>query len=83
MDVPKGWKLVPIEPTLAMECAYRMALKEYIDRLPEEQRKMARKAGRGASYKGMRVNNEQLKIKLRWRAMLGAAPELNVEGGDK
>ena len=78
MDIPKGWKLVPVEPTMAMECAYRAALKDYIERLPPEQRKMARKSGRG-KYGGMRVNDETVKIKIRWRAMLNAAPTYEEE----
>jgi hypothetical protein len=78
-SVPRGWKLVPMEPTMEMECAYRQALNDYLDRLPPEQRPMARKVGRGGRYKGMRVENPALKLKLRWRAMVSAAPTPSIE----
>lgn len=76
MRTPVGWKLVPLQPTLAMEVAYRQALNEYLERIPPEQQKMARRGAKpGAKYKGMRVDNPKLKLKLRWQAMVNAAPE--------
>lgn len=59
------WQCVPTEPTLAMRAAYKLALKEYILSLPPEMRKSRRR--------GVRVC-EEIKITLRWRAMLSAAP---------
>lgn len=65
-DIPEGWKLVPIEPTIAMSAAYKIALKEYIERSPGQYRSK-RKRG------GTRVP-EYIKIQIRWRAMVKAAP---------
>jgi hypothetical protein len=65
--VPDGWKLVPIEPTLAMGAAYKLALKEYIERHGPDLYRSKRKRG------GRRVP-EDIKIRIRWRAMVQAAP---------
>lgn len=66
MKVPAGWKLIPIEPTLAMRAAYSQAMRDYIQNLPAEER---------AKFKGKRYPlREPLKMDLRWRAMLNAAP---------
>ena len=75
MTIPSGWKLVPVEPTMAMEVAYRGALKEYIDRMPLTARD-ARNLGKKGGY---RVKDERIKIKVRWRAMLAAAPVAPAE----
>lgn len=69
MDIPEGWQLVPKEPTLAMGAAYKLALKEYIERAPDAYRSKRKR-------RGMRVP-EYVKIQIRWRAMLGAAPHPN------
>jgi hypothetical protein len=45
MDIPEGWQLVPKEPTLAMGAAYKLALKEYIERAPEVYRSKRKRRG--------------------------------------
>lgn len=75
MDIPDGWKLVPIEPTLAMCTAYERAMKEFVNKLPVTVRRR---------YKyyphGFRVP-EAVKVKIRWEAMVKAAP--TVSNGDR
>lgn len=67
-DVPEGWKLVPIEPTLAMCVAYEQAMKEFIKRLPQDVR------SRHKMYPKGYIVPEAIKLKVRWEAMVKAAP---------
>jgi hypothetical protein len=66
--MPVGWKLVPIEPTPKMVEAYRRALNNHIDALPEPQRTAVKNRPHGLRVKA------KLKLKLRWEAMVHAAP---------
>lgn len=68
MDVPPGWKLVPIEPTLAMCTAYEVAMKDFIGRLPRDIRHRHRHYPKGY------LVPETVKLKIRWQAMVKAAP---------
>lgn len=78
MDVPAGWKLVPIKPTLAMCTAYERAMKEFVNKLPVAVRHRYR-----YYPKGFRVP-EAVKVKIRWEAMVKAAPAHSngMRGGD-
>jgi hypothetical protein len=69
--VPDGWKLVPIEPTPEMRAAYTRAISNHIESLPENERNRVK----GKPH-GMRIK-AKLKLKLRWVAMLAAAPKPN------
>jgi hypothetical protein len=69
--IPTGWKLVPIDPTPAMMAASKRAISSYIETLPQEDRDRVK--GR---RRGWRVKLDK-KLKLRWAAMLAAAPECN------
>ena len=68
-DLP-GWKLVPIEPTLAMCTAYERAMKEFINKLPRDVRHRHRHYPKGY------LVPEAVKLKIRWEAMVKAAPQL-------
>jgi hypothetical protein len=74
--VPDGWRLVPVEPTEEMMHAARGALKEFLLPIPKEVRvKMfTEMRGRGLTSNGSRVP-PRLKITLRYKAMLAAAPQ--------
>jgi hypothetical protein len=77
MSIPDGWKLVPIEPTLAMCTAYERAMKNYIGSLPAGIRRKRR------MYPGGYLVPEAIKLKIRWQAMLKAAPNCSGEGNSK
>jgi hypothetical protein len=66
--VPDGWKLVPVEPTLAMCTAYERAMKDHIEKLPASIRHRRR------MFPGGYLVPEAIKLKIRWQAMLKAAP---------
>lgn len=68
MTIPDGWKLVPLEPTLAMAAAYETAMKEFIGRLPKDVRHRHRHYPKGY------LVPEHVKLKIRWKAMVKAAP---------
>ena len=74
MSGPDGWKLVPIEPTAQMRAAYTRAIFNYIESLPEDERNRVK----GRPH-GMRIKAKQ-KLKLRWAAMLAAAPDWQGSG---
>lgn len=65
------WQMVPTKPTAAMCAAYKLALKEYIERSPDKYQSKRNR-------RGMRVP-EAVKIEIRWQAMLRAAPIPNGE----
>jgi len=68
VDIPKGYALVPIEPTDEMYLACRRALKKVIEEYPPERRN------------GMIVP-AKIKARARWQAMVAAAPEYrNIKG---
>jgi hypothetical protein len=70
----KGWKLVPKNLNLQMRMAAKRAMKEYIDRMPDEARaKMPR-----SEYGGVRVATN-LKYDLRYAAAVRAAPISPIE----
>jgi hypothetical protein len=73
MSIPEGWQLVPIEPTLAMCTAYEQAMKNYIGSLPASIRRKRR------MYPGGYLVPEAIKLKIRWQAMLKAAPNCSGE----
>lgn len=67
--IPEGWKVVPIEPTLAMCTAYEQAMKNYIGSLPPGIRHKRR------MFPGGYLVPEAIKLKIRWKAMLKASPQ--------
>ncbi len=73
---PDGWKLVPLEPTLAMWAAYERAMKDFINKLPRDIRHRYR-----YYPKGFRVP-EAVKVKIRWEAMVKAAPLSPADRGE-
>ena len=74
IDRVDHWQLVPMEPTVAMAAAYKLAMKEYIERAPDVYRSKRKR-------RGMRVP-EYVKIQIRWQAMLKASPHPNGNGKD-
>lgn len=66
--VPDGWQLVPKEPTEAMMFDAHKALAAVIQELSDEDRAKAK--GRNG---GIRIP-ASIKMKVRYRAMLAAAP---------
>lgn len=66
IEIPEGWALVPMEPTQKMLEAGMGALYRHINALPDEVRY---KHGIG----NYRVSKRH-KFKIRWAAMLSAAP---------
>jgi hypothetical protein len=64
-----GWKLVPWKPTPEMVEAYRKAIKRHIESLPAAKRAMMEN-----QPGGIRLDERQ-KLKIRWEAMLAAAPK--------
>lgn len=69
--VPEGWKLVPIEPTMAMCTAYEQAMKAYINSLPAGIRHRRR------MFPGGYLVPEAIKLKIRWKAMVKSSPQPN------
>lgn len=67
----RGWKLVPKNPTKQMADAYHQAVRDWLLSQPAE--KAWPKTEIGARQ--VRVKNATLKMQLRWKAMLAAAPE--------
>jgi hypothetical protein len=70
MEIPRGWVLVPKSMTPEMRQAAKRAMKEYIDKMPEEARsRMPR-----TEYGGVRIPTN-LKYDLRYMAAVKAAPQ--------
>lgn len=68
--IPKGWKLVPEEPTAEMNTACKNALKDFLTRCPESQKKrFSAHKDRGIIFP------PKMKAIIRYKAMLAAAPE--------
>ena len=63
---------MPIEPTLAMCTAYEQAMKNYIGSLPAGIRHRRR------MFPGGYLVPQAIKLKIRWKAMLKAAPQSGV-----
>lgn len=68
-QVPEGWALVPIDPTSEMVKASERALKKHIDSLPGDARK---------SFPGGLTVSSSVKAKVRFKAMVEAAPDAPV-----
>jgi hypothetical protein len=71
MQIPDGWKLMPKQLTPEMRQAAKQALKNYIDKMPEE----ARSRMPITEWGGIRIPTN-LKYDLRYQAAIKAAPEL-------
>jgi len=61
VDAPEGWQLVPKEPTQAMILSARSTICDAVHN--------------GSMSKGSAINDWVLKTKMRWQAMLAAAPK--------
>ncbi len=72
MEIPEGWKLVPVVPTNKMLKAGYEALRKYLDSLPIEERE--RRFGLAATYPSVVFTNHE-KFTARWMAMLAASPD--------
>ena len=67
-SIPIGWKLVPKQLTPEMRMAAKRAMKDYIDKMPEEAR------ARMPRDKWGIVISTNLKFDLRYQAAINAAP---------
>jgi len=64
---PPGYALVPIEPTEAQYRAYRGALTDFIEALPENERALWKRSPRG------KIVSDRDKMRARYQAMIRAA----------